>query len=466
MLSVLNRGKAFYTDLVRLAIPIMLQNLITNSLGLLDTFMVGLLPGEAPIAGVALANIPIFVILLVIFGMQSGASVLISQYWGKRDTDSINRVLGVGIYTAGGITVLFSLIMSIFPLQFMGLFSNNGQLVAIAADYARIVGFSYIFESLTQLYIGAHRSMENPKIGLYILSISMCSNTFLNWVLIFGKLGAPALGVMGAALATLLSRILQFVVMVIYALRNRRFPLRPALLLQPGKAMLSAYVRYATPVVFNETFWGLGTCLYPTIMGHMAESTGILAAFTVAGNIDKICTVVIFALASASAIIVGREIGSGHIGTVYETGSALALVACFNGLIWGALTMILTFTVIAPWLYPLFSLSERTTQIATMMLVITALVLPLRAFNSTNIVGVLRGGGDVRAASAIDLIPLWCLALPMSALTGLVLHLDILWVYLCIMLESTLKFFLGMYRFRSRAWINDVTQFSSQASGE
>ncbi len=108
--------------------------------------------------------------------------------------------------------------------------------------------------------------------------------------------------------------------------------------------------------------------------------------------------------------------------------AALALVACFNGLVWGALTIILTFSVIAPWLYPLFSLSERTTQIATMMLVVTALVLPLRAFNSTNIVGVLRGGGDVRAASAIDLIPLWFLALPMSALTGLVLHLDILWV--------------------------------------
>ncbi|NLF34900.1 MAG: MATE family efflux transporter [Clostridiales bacterium] len=462
MIFYLKRGKGFYAELIRLAIPIILQNLITNSLAVVDTFMVGMLPGEEPMSAVTMANIPIFVVLLGIFGLQSGASVLISQFWGKKDMDAINRVLGVGMYAAGGLTILFSLVMFCFPLSFMGLFSNNDALVPLAAQYAKIVGFSYIFESLTQLYIGAQRSMEHPRLGLYILSISMCSNTFLNWVLIFGNLGAPALGVRGAALATLMSRVLQFAVMVVYAVTNRRFRLRPAALLRPGRAILTAYIRYATPVVCNETLWGLGTSLFPTIMGHMDESTAILAAFTLAGNVEKLCTVVIFAVAATAAILVGREIGAGKIATVYETGVALTLVAMLGGAVVGATTLVLNVTLIRRVAVSLFGLSGRTREIAMVMIAMTALFLPLRAFNTTNVVGVLRGGGDVRAVALIDLIPLWLVAVPLSALVGVVLRMDIAWMYLCMMMESVVKFCLGAYRLRSRAWIHDITRVDWQ----
>ena len=237
MLAYLRRGRAFYRDVVTLALPIVAQNLITTSLGLVDTFMVGAL-GEAPLAAVTLANIPVFVIQLVIFGLQSGSSVLISQYWGKGDTDSISRVIGVGCYAAGAISALFAVAMSGFPTQLMGLLTNDPALAELAADYARIVGPSYLLNSITGVYVGAHRSMEHPRLGLIIFSISMCTNTFLNWVLIFGHLGAPRLGVTGAALATLLSRVVEFLVMGGYALTNRRFRLRPALALRPGAELL------------------------------------------------------------------------------------------------------------------------------------------------------------------------------------------------------------------------------------
>lgn len=464
MFSYLNRGKAFYQDLIRLSVPIILQNLVIHSLGLVDTFMVGRLPGETPMAAVTLANIPIFVVQLMIFGLQSGASVLISQFWGKRDTDSINRVVGIGIYSAAGITLPFALVMFFFPMQFMSLFSNNRALVSVAADYAGLAGASYLFNSLSQVYIGAQRCMENPKVGLYISIVSVCSNTFLNWVLIFGKLGAPAMGVMGAALATLLSRILELIITVIYAGGNRSLPIRPSLLLRPGGVLLRGYARYASPVVLNEMLWGLGTSLYPTIMGHMEQSTEILTAFTIAGNIDRVSTVAVFAMANSAAIIVGREIGAGRENRVYDIGVALNTVSLASGFFMGIVMIGATFLVIAPYVYPLFGISARSGEISTMMQVMTQCLLFLRAFNSTNVVGVLRGGGDVHTATMIDLVPLWAVSIPASALCGLILRLDIFWVFLCISFESILKFFWGMFRFRSRAWINNVTHLVGETN--
>ena len=310
----MNRGAAFYRNVVRLALPILLQNLCTTLLGLIDTFMVGAL-GEAPLAAVLVANIPVFVIQLVIFGLQSGSSVLISQFWGKGDTESINRVIGLGCYVAGAISLAFASVMFFLPEQLMGLLTDNQELVPLAAQYARIVGFSYIFNSLTGVYVGAPRSMENPKLGMIIFGVSMLTNAFLNWVFIFGNLGAPALGVVGAAVATLSARVLEFVIMFSYALTNHRFRLKPAVLFRPGRALLAKFLHYSGPVVLNETLWGLGTSLYKVIMGHMEGSTEILAARALAGNIEDLCTVAIFAIGNTTAIIVGREIGyPGHPG--------------------------------------------------------------------------------------------------------------------------------------------------------
>jgi len=456
LFSYMKRGRAFYKNMVWLAIPIILQNLITSSLALADTFMIGLL-GEEQLAGVTLANIPIYVVQLLIFGFQSGSSVLISQHWGKGDTDSINRIMGIGFYVAGGVTALFGAILFFFPAQFMSLFGNDPAVVAIAARYAKIVGFSYFFDSFVQIYIAGFRSMENPRLGLYILSLSMVTNTFLNWVLIFGKLGAPAMGVEGGALATLIARAIGLSVMLIHATCNRRFRLQPTLCLRPGQALIKKFIHYASPVVLNETLWGLGTGLYPTVMGHMEGSKEILAAFAIAGNIEKVCTVAIFAVAGTAAIITGREIGAGRKDTIREVGATLNTVAVLTGIVVGIVMLGLTKVFFVPVLYPLFKLSDTAASISTMMLVMIFLVSPLRAFNCTNIVGVLRGGGDVRMAALLDLLPLWLFALPLTVAAGLIFRLDIFWVYLATHMENFPKCIWGILRVRSGKWIHDVT---------
>ena len=457
MLGYMKWERGFYRELAGLALPIIAQNLVTTFLGLIDTFMVGAL-GPEPLAAVAVANIPVFVIQLVIFGLQSGSSVLISQYWGKGDTDNISRVIGVGCYVAGAISTLFAMVMFFLPDQLMGLLTNDPVLVGIAAQYARIVGFSYMLNSITGVYVGAHRSMENPKLGLIIFTISMCTNTFLNWVFIFGNLGAPRLEVVGAAAATLASRVLEFAVMAVYAATNKRFRLRLSRLLNPGREILGKFVHYSSPVVCNETLWGLGTSLFKVVMGHMDGAADILAARALAGNIEDICTVAIFAVSGTASIVIGREIGAGRDRErVYRLGATVDTLALLCGAVIGAALVASAHLLLPVLVYPLFQLSENAGDIATMMMTFTGVFLALRSYNSTNTVGVLRGGGDVRAAMVIDVAPLWLVALPLAALFGLGLKWGIFWVYVGITMEQIAKFGIGVKRFQSRAWINDVT---------
>lgn len=462
MLSYFKREPGFYKRLIALALPMIVQNLITNSLGLVDTFMVGTM-GEGPLAGVTLANIPIFVVQLMMFGFQSGSSVLISQYKGKGDLNAINRVMGLGMYAAGAITLAFALLLTFIPHQFMSLFGNDPEIITIAAGYARIVGWSYFFDSFVQIYNGTHRAMGEPRRGMYILCISMVVNTFLNWVFIFGKLGAPAMGAEGAALATLLARVVSFTIMVVWAIRDKKFRINLSLLLRPGREMGRRFLQIATPVVLNETLWSLGSSMYPTIMGHMDGSKEILAAYAIAGNITNLCTVGIFAIAGTAAILVGQEIGSGNTHKVKSLGGLLSTIASLFGLVIGLIFYGLLHLVFVPYLYPLFDLSGRAASICTMMLTVIFLTMLLRAFCTTNIVGVLRGGGDVRMATIIDIGPLWVIAVPLAALLGLGLDLGILAVYLVMTLENLVKCVLGYLRYRSGAWVRDVTLPANQS---
>ena len=447
----------FYRQVAVLATPIILQNLITSALGMADIFMVGLL-GEIPMAAVTLVNIPTFVIQLFFFGVQSGGSVLISQYWGKGDRDAINRVMGVGFWVVGIVSTLFALTLFLAPVEFLSLFGNDRDLIVLGAEYGRIVGFSYVFNGFTMVYMGAFRSMEHPSFGMYMLAASMGTNTFLNWVLIFGKLGAPALGVTGAAIATLIARMVEITIVVIHARCSRVFRLDLKLLFRPGLKTVKQFIRYGSPVVCNETMWGLGTAIFPTIMGHMAGSTEILAAYTIAGNVEKLCMVVAFGISGTASIIIGREIGAGRADTVYQVGLALNTLAAAGGAILGACLLAFTHLSAPLWFFPLFHLSPPACAAATTMMTVQACIMPMRDFNNCNIVGVLRGGGDVKIATMIDLCPLWLCAIPLAALAGLVFRLNILWVYLAMSTEQLAKCIAGVVRLRTGKWIHDLTR--------
>ena len=457
MFAYMKRRPGFYRQVAVLAAPIVLQNLITSTLSMADTFMVGML-GEEPMAAVPLANIPLFVVQLFIFGAQSGSSVLISQYWGKQDMQAINRVMGVALWVVLMVSSVFATILLICPVAFLSLFGNQPQVIELAAQYGSIAGVSYVLNAFTMIYVAAYRSMERPQLGMYILAASMTVNTFLNWVFIFGNLGAPALGVRGAALATLIARGLEVVIVVVHMAGNRFFRVRGSLLVRPGLSMARRFFRYGGPVVCNETMWGLGTSVFPTIMGHMAGSTEILAAYTVAGNVEKICMVFSFGLASTAAIIIGREIGAGRTAQLKSVGLTMNTLAVLCGAILGVLLWCFARFAAPVWVFPLFKLSPGASSVATMMITMMALIMPLRDFNSVNIVGVLRGGGDVKAATLIDIGPLWGCAIPYAVVCGVVLRTPVFWVYLAFTVEQVVKFFLGVWRLRSEKWVRDLTR--------
>ena len=433
--SYLRREPGFYRRVFTLALPVVLQNLITTSLGFMDTFMVGLV-GQEQMSAVTVANVPIYIIQLIVFGLQSGSRVLISQFWGRGDRESINRVMGIGFFVAGGISTLCALTMGLFPRQVLMLITDNARLVELGTSYIRIVGFSYILNSLSSIYIGMQQSIENPRFGMTVFAISTVCNTVGNYILIFGKLGLPALGITGAAIATFSSRVVEFVISLVYALRCKQMPLMPACILRPGKATFRSFVKFSTPVLLNETLWGTGTSLYTVIMGHMAGNTDLISAYTVAGNIDKMVTVAIFGVAAAALTFVA-----------FCTGFGVAIAE-----------QLLFWLVLKPHVLPLFSMTAASASLCVTMMICYSISAPLHAFATTGIVGVLRGGGDVRIAMLIDVLPLWCFTLPLLVLLGLVLHAPIAIFCFIMATESALKVPFGLHRIRGGKWIHDVTQ--------
>ena len=458
MLRFLRREPGFYRHTWMLALPIILQNLITTSLGFVDTFMVGLL-GQPELSAVTAANTPIFLVQIIIFGLLSGLSVLVSQYWGKHDTEAINRCMGIALYTGVSLAALIALALFLAPRQVMALVTDNALLIRLGAPYLRIVGISYVFNTASSVYVGVQRSTENPAMGLTVFTISMVLNTFLNYVLIFGKFGAPALGITGAALATLTARVVEFAVTFGYALRDRRVPLAPAALLHPGTAFVGDFLKYSTPVLVNDSLWGLGTTLITAVIGHMAISEEMLAAYAIMGNIEKFSTVACYGISGASAVIVGKRIGEGASREkVYEVSWCMLLLTVMIGLVVSLSLAVLLPTVFIPWLYPLFHLEGLSMEIAATMCVVFIIMMPTKAFDITNISGVLRAGGDVRVSAVIDVGSVWLVALPITVLSALVFEAPVALVCLGIQAEGLSKVPLGIWRLRSRKWINDVTR--------
>lgn len=457
MFSVLRQKPGFYRRLGKLAFPIILQNLITTSLGFVDTFMVGLL-GNQELSAVTAANTPIFLVQVIIFGLMSGLTILVCQYWGKMDMASINRVMGVSAYGGFAIAGLTALALFLFPQEVLSLVTNNRTLIVVGAPYVRIVGISYVFNAISSVYISMQRSTENPAFGMKVFAVSMLLNTFLNYCLIFGNFGAPRMGVTGAAVATLISRMVEFAIVAVYAVVSKRVPLIPKALFFPGKAIVKSAITYAGPVIINETLWGLGTTVMTAIMGHMIISADMLAAHAIMGNIDKFSTVACFGVAGATAVMVGKRIGEGASkDEVYNLSCCLLMVSFLLGAVIAVVLTVVLPTVFIPHLYPLFSLSETATEVAATMCVVYIVMMPMKSFDVSAITGVLRAGGDARAAAILDLCPLWLVAVPLTALTGLVFEAPIALVCLSIYSENICKMPLGVIRLRSRKWINDVT---------
>ena len=417
MLQCLKREPGFYRYLWGLTGPIALQNLITFTLGLMDTLMVSWL-GNTQMAAVTTANVPVFLLISIVFGVQSGLSILVSQYWGKRDMEHISRAIGVAAMLGTGLTVVLAAVLYLWPVESMDLLSNNHEL------FAR----------------------------------STVLNTGLNYLLIFGKCGLPALGIQGAAVATLLARITEFAVCSFCAVRSRLLPIQWRAFFRPGWEMLRRFVKYSSPVILNETAWGLGNSMLTVILGYTDNSVEMLAANAVMGNLNRLFLVVCFGLGAATAVIIGKSIGEGRSHQeVMDLSRTLLVFTALVGAGLTALSLLLVPTLFVPVVFPLFKLYGESAAIATALAVTGFLSVPLHAYSISAVTGVLRAGGDVFWSTLLDVGPQWCMALPLTALLALVLKADYWWIAAAIQSESLLKVPLCALRIRTGQWIHDVT---------
>lgn len=457
MFQALKRDKGFYRYLAALTGPIALQNLITFSLGLIDTFMVSKL-GNNEMAAVTAANVPVFLLISIVFGVQSGVGILISQYWGKKDLTNISRAIGVAAGLGVTLALLVALVLFLWPIAIMDLLSNKHHLSLLGAPYLRLIGFSYVFNMLSSIYVSAQRSVENAGFGMKLFGMSTVLNTGLNYLLIFGKCDFPMLGVEGAALATLLSRVAEFAVCLFCALRSKVIPLDLKALLRPGWEMLRRFVKYASPVMGNELFWGLGNSLLTVVLGHMTISVEFLAANAVMGNLNRLFLVVCFGLGAATAVMVGKAIGEGQSREdLMALSKTLSWVTVVVGTVLAVIALVLVPLLFQPVIFPLFELYDLSAHLATTLAVTGFACIPLHAYSISAVTGILRAGGDVLWSTALDLAPQWLVALPLTAVLALVLDADPWFVSLAIQAESFIKCPICLWRVRSKKWIHDVT---------
>ena len=455
------RDREFYKTILRISLPAAFQSLVSFLVVVADDVMVSKLPNAvAAQAAVSQVNSITAFYTATLTGLVSGSSVLISQYWGKKDMARIRRIFSVVLWFCALVSLIFVALARLIPEPIIHLVIGAGEadVVTLALEYFSIACWTYIPFAITTSLIGMLRSIEVVRITLVTTVMTLFINVGLNYVLIFGKLGLPALGITGAAVATLLSRVVEFVVAFSYAFRCRTMPLMKHAILRPGMDMLRKFLRYSAPVLINETLWGTGFSMITVIMGHMANSSDLIAAYTLAGNIDKLMTSGVFGIAAAVSVIVGKEIGTGNLKGVYNIGRALCFTAFAFGIVLGIAEYTMFVTLMRPFVMPLFSLSAVAERLCSVMLMCYACAIPLHSFSTTMVVGVLRGGGDVHASLFIDNFPLWCGTLPMMCLLGLVLKVPNEVFCLCLMIEYIIKSPLGLYRLHSGKWIHDITR--------
>jgi len=445
------RDPEYFTNLRRLALPIIAQQFMFSALNMAGVVFVGQ-KGETAVAAVGLANQVAFLLNLVHFGIVSGAAMFTAQFWGKRDIPNLRRVLGLCLTLALSTGLLFMLLSQFFPTQILKIYSDDPAVIAAGTNYLRIFGWSFFFYAITFSYAYVMRSTGDVKTPTYIGAGALALSTFLSYAFIFGKFGLPELGIEGVALGTLIARGLECATLLGFVYL-RGSPVAASLkeLFSFDAAFLGRVIKPMLPVILNELFWSLGITTYNVIYGHI--STDAIATMNIIGTIDQVAFVIFIGISNATAVLVGNRIGSGQEHEAYlYAGRSLGLGAV-GGLLMGAVLAL----VKGPTL-TLYNVPPAVIEDASRVLTIISLFMWIRINNMTIVVGVLRAGGDTRFSLFLDGFIIWLVGVPLAALGAFVFHLPVYFVYLCAMSEETTKWILGINRYFSKKWINNLAQ--------
>lgn len=441
--------KEFLKRLIKLGGPIMLQNLFSVLGNSVTTFMTGLL-GDLPIAAAGLNSQLYFILMLVQFGVSSGCSLFTAQFWGKKDRESVLKTLGVSLLLGLAVGTVFMLIALFLPRQFLNIFTQNEEVIAIATGLLRIVGFSFLFTPVIFTYAFILRSTDQVRLPLTASIVGVTLNIVLGYGLVFGKFGLPLMGVNGAAVSLLAARIVESMVLV-FLVYQRKTPLAAPLrqIFSFDRAFVRKVLHRALPVISNELIWGLGITAYNAIFARLGVES--YAAVAIRITVEDIAFVPFSGLTNACAIIVGNAIGSGHQEKAQGYVRQAVAINLAMGLSIGAAVFFSRGLILS-----YFNITETTRALAMNILVVAAGVMWMRTSNFIFFIGMMRAGGDTRFAWVMDVISLWGIGVPLALVGAFVLRLPVYYVYLLVMVEEALKFGVSIFRYRSKRWIHNL----------
>jgi len=449
-LSVL-KDRALRISLLGIAIPIALQNLITYMTGMMDTVMLGQL-GEIELSGATLANQFGNIFMVLTFGIASGSNVLLSQYWGKGDTTSIRSILSVMYRVTLALSVVFTLAARFLPSFILSIFIQDPAVIRAGARYLSIVCFSYLLNGMTNVMLMSLRSVGTVTISILVYSVSLFSNTFLNWVLIFGMLGFPALGMEGAAIATVIARAIEFIIAVTFILRfEKKIRYTLSDFLRYDRSFVRDFAVNVTPVMLNELAWSLGNSMVLVVMGRMGRD--FVTANSITQITNQFAQIFIMGLSNATSVIIGNSIGAGERQRTWDLARCIMIVGAAFGAAAAGLMLLLRGPVIG-----LYNIPEATKLLTSQVMASAALVTFFQSLTFIGFMGILRGGGDNRFVLFCEAFFLWAVAIPAGFAAGLWLGLPAPVVYIVLRSDEIIKLIIGLPRIWGGRWIRDVTR--------
>ena len=448
---LITRDREFYRSLVRLAIPVALQNLITFSVHFADNLMVGAL-GDSAISGVYMGGQIQTLLQLFSGGIEGAVLILAAQYWGRKDTRSIKRIISIGVHFSLVFGLLLTAACSLFPEGILSLFTHDPAVIADGASYLRIVCFSYVFFCLTQAFIAAMRSVEVAKIGMAVSSISLVFNITLNYSLIFGKFGMPALGVRGAAIATLISRMVETAVMLVYVFRiDRRLRLVPSDLLKTDGVLRRDFIRYGLPIIGGQVIWSVNMMGNSMILGRFDQY--VIAAASIANTLNTLAYVAMNGMSSAVGIITGKTVGAGKTRLMKEYARTTQIL--FLGL--GLLTGLLITLIKAPFIRLYAGVAEETARYALQFCTVLSVTAVGTCYQAACLFGLVKSGGDIGFVFKNDTIFVLLVVLP-SAIIAARLGAQPWIVFACLKCDQILKCIVAFFKINSFNWMKNLTR--------
>ncbi len=449
--SFFTRDKSFYKTLFHLMVIVALQNLVAYSVNMADNIMLGAYDQTA-LSGAATVNQIFFMVQQVTLSIGEALVVLGSQYWGQKRTEPICRLTGIALKLGVICGVIILIAVTVAPEQILYIFTDDPAIVAAGMDYLDIIKYTFVLFIITNVFMAALRCVETVNISFYISVISLLVDVAINYCLIFGKFGCPEMGVRGAAIGTLVARIVELLIVVLYAaFKDKKLQLFKNNFLKFDRDLRRDYRKIAVPVILSQILWAVSVPMQTAILGHL--SSDAIAANSVATTFYQYLKVVVQAMCSATAVMVGSTIGRGDMRRIKSDARTLECIDLLIGIILGVLLFSLR-----NFLLSFYNLSDTATTLSLQLIVVLSFVMVGMSYQMPVSMGIIRGGGDARFTMIMNLVSTWAIVMPLSFMSAFWWKWPVVAVVIMIQSDQIFKCLPTFIRLRSYKWIKKLTR--------